>query len=51
MDGFISRESNLNGDTYIIKYDFNGEEIFRYKTKNDYISNIDIIFKDNKILA
>ena len=49
LDGFISMESDSNGDMNIVKYNFNGEEAFRYKIGYYYTYNIDVVFKENKI--
>lgn len=49
INGFLSTESDSDGNINIVKYNFNGEEAFKYKIGYDYISNIDVIFKENKI--
>lgn len=50
LEGFISMESDSKGDVYIVKYSNNGEEIFRYKIIYDYNSNIDVIYKNEKLI-
>lgn len=50
LQGFISMESDSNGDINIVKYNISGEEIFRYKVIYDYNSNIDVIYQSDKII-
>lgn len=49
LDGFISMESDSNGDMNIVKYNFNGEEAFRHKIGYYYTYNIDVVFKEDKM--
>lgn len=50
LDGFVSMESDYKGDVYIVRYDNDGEEIFRYKIIYDYNSYIDVIYEDEKLV-
>ena len=49
LDGFISMESGSDGYMNIVKYNFNGEEAFRYKIGYYYTYNIDVVFKEDKM--
>lgn len=50
INNFASLESDANGNIYIVEYNSKGEQIFKYKTKYDYTSNIDVILKKDKTI-